>query len=250
MSAPHLVRTRIDIARLAAFAATQGVLDDDQGYALHLALRRRFGAAAPQPWRLLDDGMLLGYTPDPAALALPQALPDPTGDWSGPAGIFPDVFESRAMPTDWPERLSLRFDLRVRPVRRRGPLVRAARATADAPDPGTERDAFLSAVEGLEEGTHARTRAIVYAEWLAERLTPAAHLDAAELMTFRRLRVVRSLTGKGGRGRGGRGIEGPDALLSGRLTVTDGARFAALLAGGVGRHSAFGYGMLLLKPGG
>ena len=250
MSALHLVRTRIDASPLAAFAATQGVLDDDQGYALHLALRRRFGAAAPQPWRLLDDGMLLGYATDPAALALPRALPDPTGDWSGPAEIFPAPFENRVMPTTWAKGLVLRFDLRVRPVRRRGTLVRAARAETGAFDPGTERDAFLSAVEGLDEDRHDRTRATVYVEWLAERLTPAAHLDAAELTTFRRSRVVRSLPGKGGRGPGGRGIEGPDAVLSGRLTVTDGAGFAALLAGGVGRHLAFGYGMLLLKPGG
>lgn len=41
---------------------------------------------------------------------------------------------------------------------------------------------------------------------------------------------------------------GPDALFSGVLRVADPDAFAALLARGVGRHRAFGYGMLLLRP--
>ena len=42
MSAPllHLVRTPVAPAALRIFAAHHGVLDDDLGYALHLALRR------------------------------------------------------------------------------------------------------------------------------------------------------------------------------------------------------------------
>ena len=36
--------------------------------------------------------------------------------------------------------------------------------------------------------------------------------------------------------------------MQGILTVTDSAAFAALLARGVGRHRAYGYGMLLLRP--
>jgi CRISPR system Cascade subunit CasE len=37
-------------------------------------------------------------------------------------------------------------------------------------------------------------------------------------------------------------------LLRGELTVADPDAFSALLARGVGRHRAFGYGMLLLRP--
>ena len=36
--------------------------------------------------------------------------------------------------------------------------------------------------------------------------------------------------------------------MTGTLTVTDPQAFAALLSGGVGRHAAFGFGMLLLSP--
>ncbi len=48
--------------------------------------------------------------------------------------------------------------------------------------------------------------------------------------------------------RGGRAHEGPDVTWHGELTVLDGDKFAARLAAGVGRHSAYGYGMLLLRP--
>ncbi|WP_083761830.1 type I-E CRISPR-associated protein Cas6/Cse3/CasE [Alkalilimnicola ehrlichii MLHE-1] len=57
-----------------------------------------------------------------------------------------------------------------------------------------------------------------------------------------------------GRGRPGRTPTGktrlvrPDALVTGRLTVRDPDTFATLVARGVGRHRAFGFGMLLLRP--
>ena len=43
-------------------------------------------------------------------------------------------------------------------------------------------------------------------------------------------------------------IQGPDAVLNGELVVGDPAAFASLLANGVGRHKAYGYGMLMLRP--
>jgi CRISPR system Cascade subunit CasE len=42
--------------------------------------------------------------------------------------------------------------------------------------------------------------------------------------------------------------EKPDVTLRGRLSITDSAAFADLLRRGVGRHKAFGFGMLLLRP--
>ena len=36
--------------------------------------------------------------------------------------------------------------------------------------------------------------------------------------------------------------------MQGVLTITDGGAFASLLARGVGRHRAYGYGMMLLRP--
>lgn len=253
---PHLVRARIDRAALHAFAARTGTLDDDLGYALHLALRRRFGAAAPQPFRVLEpdrsEPLLLGYAGEPEALRAPASLPDPTGEWGGLdlGAIFRESFEARLMPRPWPEGLSLRFEARLRPVRRHGPRVRSARAAEGREATGTEHDAFLSAHESLEPPTLGHTREAVYATWLSERLAPAAALDEVRLTAFRRTRVLRAVPGRGGRGRRGRGTEGPDALMTGRLTIRDGPGFARLLTRGVGRHCAFGFGMLLLRPGG
>ena len=42
--------------------------------------------------------------------------------------------------------------------------------------------------------------------------------------------------------------EGPDAVMRGVLTITDPDAFSSLLASGIGRHRAYGYGMLLLRP--
>ena len=36
--------------------------------------------------------------------------------------------------------------------------------------------------------------------------------------------------------------------MAGTLTIGDPDAFAAILSRGVGRHAAFGYGMLLLSP--
>ena len=42
-------------------------------------------------------------------------------------------------------------------------------------------------------------------------------------------------------------VEGPDAVMAGTLTVADPVAFAGTLGRGIGRHAAFGYGMLLLS---
>lgn len=270
----HIVRTMIDRVALTTFAARTNTLDDDLGYTLHLALRRRFGGASPQPFRLLDPTettgshrdkatgqgpMLLGYVPDPAPLqqtAAPMRAspPDPLGEWGAETveaqallrRIFPAPFEAKAMPpvADWRAGQRLAFEVLVRPVRRHSAKVEALRKNSGKGS-GGERDAFLNAVETLEKGAHGVTRAAVYSGWLAERFGEAATLERCEMTRFRRSRVVRSVTGKRFKGRG---IEGPEALMEGVLAVREPGRFAAVLARGVGRHVAFGYGMLLLRP--
>ena len=67
-------------------------------------------------------------------------------------------------------------------------------------------------------------------------------MESAELRSFQRTRAVRKLRA--------RHSEGPDAVMRGVLTITDAAAFTALLAQGIGRHRAYGYGMLLLRPAG
>ena len=110
---------------------------------------------------------------------------------------------------------------------------------------GSEVDAFLIEAlarhpenkSGMEQGQ--RNREAVYLDWLAERLDPAAKLSrsGSRLARFRRNVVARGTTG----------IEGPDATIHGTLTIVDEQAFTDLLARGVGRHKAYGYGMLLLR---
>lgn len=268
----HLVRTAINSVALQAFAARQGAGDDDLGYALHLALRRRYGTAAPQPFRLLPgrDGthdVLLGYAQALDALhaADPRraggASPDPLPAWDAAwgadedsylAAVFPLAFEAKPMPRAWGVGARYGFEARLRPVVRYGPQVLAARKAAGAQGK-TERDAFLVALErrdaaGGDHHTDPLERDVVYRAWLEQRLLPAAALDRLRLVSHRRIETVRAAGTSGARPR--RRFEGPETVVEGVLEVADPAAFAALLARGVGRHAAFGFGMLLLKPAG
>jgi CRISPR system Cascade subunit CasE len=63
-------------------------------------------------------------------------------------------------------------------------------------------------------------------------------LDAFRLSRVRRRNNERVL----------RSQNGPEASFSGILRVIDGAALSAALARGIGRHRAFGFGMLLLRP--
>lgn len=242
MSPLHLVRLRLDLRALVGFAIAERVDDDDRGYALHLALRRRLGAAAPQPFRLFDEAAagphLLGYAGDALALTDAAGLPasDPRLD-----AIFPEPPACRAMPAEWRTGALYAFEVRVRPLVRYGRTVRDARR-ADGRIGAGERDAFLAAIEKAGDGTVER--AAVYRDWLVRRMARAARVERVEIVRLRRLTTNRSPHGR----QGARRIEGYEALFAGTLAVCDPAAFAHLLAHGVGRHAAFGFGMLALAP--
>lgn len=87
----------------------------------------------------------------------------------------------------------------------------------------------------------------VYTAWLGRELARdgAASLeDGARLASFMREPVFRqgepTVTRR-------RTMQRPNAVLEGTLKVRDAAAFRALLRRGVGRHRAFGFGMLLLR---
>ena len=242
----HLVRLAVDLRALSAFAVANGASDDDGGYALHLALRRRFGVDGPQPFRFFPEHRagphLLGYHRASDAMGVMWSLP-PVDPLLLP--VFPTAPATHAMPNEWRAGQRLGFEVRARPVVRYGGRIRAERAAR----PGAwqnragEVDAFVAACERAGEGVPV-DREEVYRGWLARRLAEAAELETAGLRVLRRVRTRRSTHGKPGSGR----VEGPDAVLAGTLAVADPAAFARALANGVGRHGAFGFGMLLLSP--
>ncbi|WP_343526964.1 type I-E CRISPR-associated protein Cas6/Cse3/CasE [Sphingomonas sp.] len=249
----HLVRMGVNPQALAVFAAARRLGDDDGGYALHAALAARFGEAAPRPFRYLPEHQrgphLLGYTADRSMLEEASALPTVED-------LLTDLFAApqiQPMPQTWRGGARYGFEVRVRPVVRFGKTVRADRAERkDAWQPKAgEIDAYVSACErAVAQGGDASSvdREAVYTQWLRSRLADAATLDSATLRLFRRARTRRSTHGAGS----GRthAVEGPDAVMAGTLTIADPDAFATILSRGVGRHAAFGYGMLLLSPAG
>ena len=254
MTVLNLVRVPVATDKLARWAGDRGWTGRrggtdafDEGRALHHLVNEAFGPAAFRPFRLLvpprrTRGSLYAYsTLDAEALreaACAHALPDHL------SVLSPDRLESKLMPDVWRVGQRLGFDLRTRPVRRLGTDLEIPPDKKIAK--GAEVDAFL--LEALRHHPESpggmigenRTREAVYLDWLAERLAPAATLErvASRLARFRRAHVTR----------GDHGLEGPDATFHGTMTVTDTSAFTELLVRGVGRHRAYGYGMLLLRP--
>jgi CRISPR system Cascade subunit CasE len=237
-----LLRLEPDAAALAHWATRNRVLspDGDYGYALHALFAAAFGAMAPKPFRYLGGRQgLLAYTAAPLDdLRLSASLATP--DVARALGV--EMLDARPFPADWKEGQSLGFEVRVRPVVR----------TKD----GRERDAYLHAVEGRAqtelsaEQDAPADRPMVYGDWLARQLGEggAAELVDAKMDSFSLTRVLRRTgVGENGRRRSTQ-TAGPDVVFKGTLRIGKPEAFNRLLARGLGRHRAFGFGMLLLRP--
>lgn len=233
MSALHLVRMELSPPLLMAFARRQGMLrheDEGHGYVLHAWLATMFGAHAPKPFHWDDRRQqLLGYCGQTAQTLAEhaQAFAQPQ-DW---AVLVPESLASKPMPTTWRKGQRVQAEVRVCPVTRR--------------DDG-EKDVFLRAIDRL--GNAVPPRGEVYAEWFQRQWGEAVSFEHLDLLGHSRVRLLRrGRTGADG-GRAARSVERPQATFSAVLTVRDGEAFGRLLQRGIGRHRAFGYGMVLLKP--
>lgn len=278
----HLHAFQPDLGRLMRLAARERLLPtgDDPGYAVHAVLAAAFGELAPAPWALLQPGegggprgRLLAYSAHPldALLAHAGAFADPTFA----AALDLSQAASKPMPDRFAPGTRLGFRVRLRPVSRTGTPLAGHPSAAERGARGQERDVYLARVAAAERAlaaaggvpnaqvpeasTPAPSRAECYLEWLDGRLRnagaelaagdgdrAAAGRWAARVDAFRFTRLL-ARDRSGSRTRSA-AVEGPDALVTGTLVVTDPDAFAAGLARGVGRHRAFGFGMLLLTP--
>ncbi len=248
----HMVRVQVDAGRLVAFAhrARVGRGDEiDEGYALHALFTALFDGrsagwerAAPKPFAVVESGRriidVLGYTPHDAAGLLIRVAT--VGD-SRALGICDlETLKSKPMPSRFESGMLLRFSVRLCPVRRVAsrPELRSPRA---------EIDVFNLACWDSAEGASPPEREVVYRDWLRDELERegGAKLVSATLRAFRRVKQYRKRHGTGTAG--GAFSEHPDVMFDGVLEVRDAERFRALLVRGLGRHRAFGYGMLLLR---
>ncbi len=232
----YLVHLPISPRSFALWAKDRGLGPKgarDDGAALHTLLSGVFGKAVLQPFRLFEPAgapwSLYAYAGRDAAALAEISRMVATPEMLDVIDL--DKLRSKPMPEPRTGQ-RLGFDVRLRPVRRwtDGSRMR-------------ERDAFVAEAvrrhpddcDGM--ASTGRSRETVYRDWLAERL-PGVTLETARLAKFNRRKVLRN----------GREIEGPDITFHGTLIVADPAAFSAMLGQGIGRHRAYGYGMLLLRP--
>lgn len=247
-----MVSLPLNPIKLLQFTYSQGhnkVKENDLGYASHAWLSASLGKLAPKPFRLLEskDGLrILGYTNSDReklieysqTFAKPQALE--VCQWKKVA--------SKKMPSQWTPGHVLGFELRACPI------IRGER----------ERDIFLAALDKNSNGD-LPSRVDIYLKWLIQHMKATtikggdfidhrekAHSPIVELLLnkislsgFRKVNTLRYA--RRNNSVQGKIIELPDAIFTGELTICDPDQFATLVYHGIGRHRAFGFGMLLLK---
>ncbi|MFW6085774.1 MAG: type I-E CRISPR-associated protein Cas6/Cse3/CasE [Myxococcota bacterium] len=240
-----MVQLDLDVPRLLARGKAERLplREVDLGYLVHSAMASMFGSRTPKPFSVASGSnrwaQVVGYAPV-AAAELEQ-----TAQQTAPPDLYRacrwDTLASKPMPERIAESRDLRFEVRACPI------VRTRRTpTGDRRNKPAEVDAFLAACWAKGADTPVR-REDVYTEWLRSELEgrDAARLAEVEVARFSIARLLRRTHEAQ---RKARRCDRPDVTLRGRLQVTEPAAFARLLARGVGRHRAFGFGMLLLQP--
>lgn len=245
----YLISFQPDVGAVTRLAARERLLPpgDDLGYAWHAVFAASFGDLAPRQFIYLPpgehgggpSGRLLAY----AAHSL-DMLREAVASFADPQFSTPLRLESareKVFPTAFASGTRLGFQVRLRPV------VRSTeRRGDDRSGPRGERDVFLRAVDKAGV-TSSVTRAQCYDVWLRDKLTAAGvEVERARMTAFRftRLRTRDRSDGQASI----RTVDGPDAWFRGEVRVTDSNAFSEALSRGVGRHRAFGFGMILLSP--
>lgn len=241
----HLLRFDPDLSRAARWFAAEKLTprdDEDDGYAWHALICAAFGkAAAPKPFRVLARRgrpvQLLAYSS-----AAADELRTRAAEFADPLVVEAlrlDALASKPMPAFAVGR-RLGVSARLRPTVRTdrdGDRTRSC-----------ELDAFVAAVRAAAPN-QVVDRNEVYLDWTRARFSAGgADVERIRLDGSDGASVVR---------RGSPGADGTRQLariagraitVAGTIRITDAALFAATLERGLGRHRAFGYGMLLLSP--
>jgi CRISPR system Cascade subunit CasE len=242
----YLHRLTMNSARVRDYATRRHLArhDADDGYVMHAALVAVFGESAPKPFALeheLDAVRLEAR--DPVVLlhsALTREQLEERADEEQGRMIDWRRSSTRVLPA-LPAGREVAFHARVAPVVRS--RCGAAPAPGKARAKSTEMDAYLAAKQRSETGEVNRVE--VYREWLARCLGDTATVVAFELRDSRVERVVR----RGYRGAEHREVHAlslPLAVMRGVVRVEDEDGFRALVERGLGRHRAFGYGLMLV----
>jgi CRISPR system Cascade subunit CasE len=224
-----MLELRIDPEALISFAQNQGInrnRDEDLGYAMHAWTKALFQELAPKPFRLLQGRALrfLAYSQHASGVLRDQAQ-----TFANPLALgvtrIDDLQYAKQMPEQWKAGRRLGFEVLFCPTSRKD---------------GHEKDLYRHYLERQPQGTETDSREKVYSDWLVSQFAGAARLETVRMEHFRFVSQYR------------RGIkvklQRPQVSVRGVLQIEDSDRFSDLLARGIGRHRAFGYGMLLLRP--
>lgn len=143
----------------------------------------------------------------------------------------PSQIYSKPVVTDWSEGQRLGFEIKVRPTTRR--------KADDLGGKMIEQDVYLRHLQLNPEGNSDKGR--VYCDWLQSRF------QSSGAAAINRMWLHHCSTGVMELPQNKSGPLKPKAVIRGDMTVTDPDAFNDVLRNGVGRHRAYGYGMLLLK---
>ena len=261
----NMIHAPLDPHRLKAWSnatAAGEARSYDPGFALHMLLCAMFGKRVLQPFRLFHSSRRPTATLYAYTTADPDALRDLAATVAPPDHLSildPGRISWKAMPDRFRAGQLLGFDIKTRPIERLRvqipkpsdtcrpvtrerdyfPLYGAEHARAGAARNGNGNRHLPGNGIGACPSPDDQTREGTYAHWLGRRLGGAAEVVACRLAAFYRTSAYRGRS---------RAVKGPDATMHGTVRITDPAEFARKLANGVGRHKAYGYGMLLLRP--
>jgi CRISPR system Cascade subunit CasE len=230
MSTLHLIRLPLHPPRLIRFAFEHGIRQEDEtlGYTLHAWLTALFGEAAPKPFRYFERRQeVLAYAPVDAQSLL--MIAEERGSLAALAALDTENAASKPMPTQWRAGQRVHLEVLTCPVSRK-----------DA----EEKDVYLRALDRQDDATPSRAE--VYRQWFARQWQEAVALEQVELLGMSaRARLLRRARDGGNRLLS---IERPQALFAAEAVIREPTRFADYLTRGIGRHRAFGFGMVLLAP--
>ena len=239
-----MLQAEPDMPRLIRWARSNNVLPrqagDDLGYTVHALLAACFSDLAPKPFSFqIHPGVpkILAYSSLDAAALRAQASDFALPDALSAIGL--DNLLSKPMPETFAAGRALGFTVRVRPTLRTDKDGNRTKSR--------EVDVFQAAISGAPQ-TLGISRADVYDQWLKAKLAGGGcDIETLTLSALRRTPLFRRDQNRGLRRVGGK-EGGPDATFSGTLRVAQPEKFSELLARGIGRHRAFGFGMVLLRP--
>ncbi|MEO5349249.1 MAG: type I-E CRISPR-associated protein Cas6/Cse3/CasE [Magnetococcus sp. YQC-3] len=207
----------------------------DDGYRLHAVLTALFGDMAPKPFCFRTVGRwveVLGYTDQGADVLLDKARLFAEPAW---VTALEGRLYSKSIPLV-PSGQRLGFRINVLPT---------VRTCNNQCRKGAEVDAWLVAQLRQPAGSAPLNREVVYSGWFRQAIEGqgGVRLESFGLSGLRGIRLAR-------RNRDGAFCRSDqrEAVFHGILETTDAVAFRALLRRGVGRHRAFGFGMLRLIP--